>query len=86
MRSSSATVVPVVNPLEGVVLVPLAVLVRSKAPVGPRPENSLALTARPATLGCVMVIVLPTERGTTLWAARITVRTWLEFRTSAAIS
>lgn len=75
MSNSSTCVVEVVDPEEGAVLLPVALLVLSRVELAARPENSAALTARAATEGWVTLMVLPAASAATLCADKITVRT-----------
>jgi hypothetical protein len=87
MNNSSACAVVAVAPEDGLVLLPVAVLVWSRVTLVARPENSSAVAARALAEGCVMVMVAPDERAATLWAVRMTVRTPLvplPFATSAS--
>ncbi len=84
IRISAAWVVAAVVPDDALVLFPVTVLVLSKTLVVASPENSVALKARAAAEGWVMVIVEPPGRGSTLCAARRTVLTPLAVVTSAS--
>ena len=63
--------VTAVEPDDGVVLEPVAVLVLSAMAM---PENSAALSARVAVLGLVTVMVLPVTKALMLRADRMTKR------------
>jgi hypothetical protein len=75
INSSDACAVVVVAPDDGAVLVPGADATLSTVAVVAKPENSLAESARAATLGCVQVMVFPLTNAVVTCADKITVRT-----------
>ena len=82
-RSSVFWVVAAVKPDDGEAVLPVPVWVRSRGVVE-RPENSFALSARRVAVGVVTEIVWPAEYALVTRTAKMTVRAFDAFVTSAA--